>query len=110
MRHFDAFTHPAKEDCVVADNIAGTDCLNPDLPFLPFSDKTFSRIDADLTQIAANSVCQDFRNLERRPARRIFFQAMMGDNTQGIRRAREFSSSNCEAENPVVPITIARRY
>ena len=65
---------------MVADNVAGTYCLNPDLTFLPFPNKTFSGIDANLIQIAAHSLCQHFRNLERRPARRIFFQAMMGLN------------------------------
>ena len=74
MRHFDAFTHPAKENRVVADNVAGTDRLNPDLTLLPFPDKTFSGIDADLIQIAVHSFRQDFRNLERCPARRIFFR------------------------------------
>ena len=73
MRHFDTFTYPGKENGVVADNVAGTNCLNPDLDLLPFPDKTSSGIDADLIQVAAHSFRQDFRNLERRPARRIFF-------------------------------------
>ena len=73
MRHFDAFTHPSKENRVVTDNVSGTNCLNPDLTLLPFPDKTFSGIDADLIQIAVHSFRQNFRNLERRPTRRIFF-------------------------------------
>src|SRR4029077_15389294 len=77
MRHFDAFTHSAKENLVVSDNVAGTDCLNPDFTLLPFPDKTFSGINADLIQITVHSFRQDFRNLERRPARRILFQTMM---------------------------------
>lgn len=73
MRHFDALPHPTKENRVIADNVAGTDRLNPDLTLLPFPDKTLSGIDTNLIQIAVHSFRQDFRNLERRPAWRIFF-------------------------------------
>jgi hypothetical protein len=73
MCHFDAFTRPAKKNRVVADNVAGTDCLNSDLPLLPFPDKAFSGIDTDLIQISTHSLRQDFRNLESRSTRGIFF-------------------------------------
>ena len=73
MRHFDAFPYPTKENRVIADNVAGTDRLNPDLTLLPFPDKAFSGIDTDLIQISTHSLRQDFRNLESRSARGIFF-------------------------------------
>ena len=74
MCHFDALPHPTKKNRMIADDIPCTDRLNADLAFFPFSDETFSGIDAYLIEIAIHRIRQDFRNLERRAARRIFLR------------------------------------
>ena len=52
MRHLDPLPHPAEENGVIPDNVAGPDGLNADFLFGPLSDHPFSGIDADLIQVA----------------------------------------------------------
>ena len=80
MRDFDSFAHSTEKDRVVADNVTGANRLNADFLFLPFSDQAFAGIDTDLIQIAVHGSGQDFGNLERGPARRIFLEPMMSFN------------------------------
>src|ERR1043165_8612696 len=84
MSHFDAFTHPAKENRVVADNVSGTNCLNSNLTLLPFPDETLSGIDTNLIEFAVHSFRQNLRNLERRSTRCILFLTMMRFNHLNI--------------------------
>jgi len=77
MGDLDPFTRTGKDHRVLAHHVAGAKRLNPDLFFLPFSDHSFSRKNADLVQISFQRPGDDLGHLHGRAAGRIFFEAMV---------------------------------
>src|SRR5512139_388853 len=74
----DALTKPSEEDCMLADNVPGTDCLYPDLPLVPLADEPLSRVNGHIVEVPPERIGDDLRHLEGRTARRIFLEPVVG--------------------------------
>ena len=85
VNEFESLADAAEDDGVLADDVTGADGKQRNLFFGPFTDDAFAAVDADFVQIAVQRVRHRTTQRQRRTARSILFEAMVGlDNLHVI--------------------------